>query len=192
MAGVFSACDGEEALPTVHFDEIDEVEQLPQTQPPSEAVGDDEEQEVDPEFRSCTVDEDCDPHEVCFEDVCVGQGRLRVSLAFTADSDFDLHLRTPSGAEIYYRQPLREGGELDVDMCVQACESGVVHVENIYFGDTVPCGTHTAWVENFDGRAAGDFELEIEGDADEWFAGELTDSPGQRSEEFLIDVACDG
>jgi len=102
----------------------------------------------------------CPDGTVCFNGVCVGQGMLRVSLAFSVDSDFDLHLITPGGSEIYFVNTTADGGYLDVDTCVSPCGDGI-HVENIFFEESPPSGVYEVWVENYDGRNAGSFEIEL-------------------------------
>lgn len=108
---------------------------------------------------------DCNPASVCFSEVCVTDGVLRFSLSWTANTDFDLHVVTPDGFEIYWGQKFADGGYLDVDDCIEdECESLVArHVENIVWEEVPPEGTYTAWVENFSGSLAGSFELSVFG-----------------------------
>lgn len=120
----------------------------------------------------CAEDMHCVPNSVCFNEFCVGRGTLRVSLAFSVDSDFDLHLQTPSGEEIYYGNETADGGTLDVDQCVNDCGTSS-HVENIVFNGTAPSGTYEVWVENYDGRNGGPFTIEVAGDVSQTFSGSL-------------------
>ena len=113
------------------------------------------------------------PNSVCFNKYCVGQGTFRVSLGFDADSDFDLHVETPDGSEIYFANELDGHGTLDVDQCIATCGDGP-HVENVVFDNEAERGTYRVWVENFDGRDSGAFEVQVRGDGvNEDFAGEL-------------------
>src|SRR6188768_4544001 len=60
----------------------------------------------------CDETQECVPGSICFNKFCVGEGTLRISLAFDVDSDFDLHVETPTGAEIYYNNKTANGGTL--------------------------------------------------------------------------------
>jgi hypothetical protein len=120
----------------------------------------------------CEETQECIPGSVCFNKYCVGAGSLRVSLAFSVDADFDLHVLTPGGSEIYFFNLEANGGLLDVDQCVAPCGTEP-HVENIVFDDTALSGEYEVWVVNFRGRAAGDFSIEVVGDVSASFQGSL-------------------
>jgi hypothetical protein len=132
----------------------------------------------------CTEAEECIPGSVCFNEFCVGEGVLRVSLAFTADSDFDLHVLTPDNTEIFFGNPVDGGGELDVDQCVGTCGTGA-HAENVVF-TTAASGAYEVWVVNFDGRSAGSFNIEVAGVVNRTFSGSLTATGGEESERFTF------
>jgi hypothetical protein len=125
----------------------------------------------------CDETEECIPGSVCFNRYCVGAGNLRVSVAFSADADFDLHVLTPGATEIYFFAPEGNGGKLDVDQCITSCGTEP-HVENIVFDDTALSGEYEVWVVNFGGRAAGDFSIEVAGDVSAAFQGSLPASAG--------------
>jgi hypothetical protein len=120
----------------------------------------------------CEETRECIPGSVCFNKYCVGAGNLRVSLAFSVDSDFDLHVLTPGGSEISWSNTEANGGTLDVDQCVVSCGTEP-HAENVVFDDTALSGVYEVWVVNFFGRAAGDFRIEVVGDVDASFDGSL-------------------
>jgi hypothetical protein len=120
----------------------------------------------------CEETRECIPGSVCFNKYCVGAGNLRVSLAFTVDADFDLHVLTPGDIEIYFSEPSANGGTLDVDQCISSCGTEP-HAENIVFDDTALSGEYEVWVVNFGGRAAGDFSIEVAGDVSASFQGSL-------------------
>jgi hypothetical protein len=122
--------------------------------------------------EACEETQECIPGSVCFNKYCVGAGNLRVSLAFSVDADFDLHVLTPGGFEIYFAAPEGNGGTLDVDQCVLACGTSP-HAENIVFDDTALSGDYEVWVVNFGGRAAGDFSIQVAGDVEASFQGSL-------------------
>jgi len=122
----------------------------------------------------CVIDSDCVDGSVCFGEVCVQQGIFRVSLSWSAFSDFDLHVRTPDGSEISFQNVSAAGGYLDLDDCVLAeCSEEGVHVENIFFNDAAQAGTYEVWVQNFDGNEAGAFTLEVAGAVEITWNGEL-------------------
>lgn len=127
--------------------------------------------------EACEETRECIPGSVCFNKYCVGAGTLRISLAFTVDADFDLHVLTPADNEIYFFNPVANGGELDVDQCVDSCGSEP-HVENVVFDDTALSGEYQVWVVNFFGRAAGDFRIEVAGDVSATFEGSLPAGDG--------------
>jgi hypothetical protein len=133
----------------------------------------------------CEETEECIPGTICFNKFCVGEGTLRISLAFDVDSDFDLHVETPTAAEIYFAYPEANGGLLDVDQCISMCGTAT-HVENVFFEGTAPSGTYNVWVVNYDGRAAGDFDIEVAGDVEAKFAGTLTATSMEESEHFTF------
>lgn len=119
----------------------------------------------------CNDDIQCIGDAVCFEGTCVGDGNLRVSLAWSAFSDFDLHVVLPNGHEIFYLDPVHSTGRLDIDDCILNCrDNSGTHVENVFFGADAQVGTYRVFIVNFDGRSGGDFALEVDGDGvfDRW------------------------
>ncbi|MBK8265525.1 MAG: hypothetical protein IPK80_29875 [Nannocystis sp.] len=136
----------------------------------------------------CTSDADCEANSVCFNDVCVQQGIFRVSLSWSAVTDLDLHVRTPSGDEVSFSLPEVAGGSLDVDDCVGGLCSNPdgTHVENIFFNSTAAEGTYRAWVVNFDGLSAADFQVEVAGAVTESWSGQLSAEGGAMSEVFVF------
>lgn len=133
----------------------------------------------------CDETEECVPGSVCFNQYCVGAGTLRVSLAFEVDSDFDLHVMTPSGAEIYFVNRTSDGGRLDVDQCISPCGTEP-HAENVVFEESVLPGAYQVWVVNYDGRNTGSFTIQVAGDVTEAFEGTLPATSGAESERFMF------
>jgi uncharacterized protein YfaP (DUF2135 family) len=133
---------------------------------------------------SCKDNAQCQPGTVCFNNYCVGQGSLRFSLAFTVDSDFDLHVQPPGANEIYYAQRDGGGGRLDVDQCVDPCGVGS-HVENVFF-QTPANGNYQFWVVNYEARASGPFEVFVEapGRFSQRYSGFLNPPSGSSSQIF--------
>lgn len=123
----------------------------------------------------------CKERTTCFEGTCVGTGALRFSLSWTVVSDFDLHVKTPSGVEIFFGNSMGMGGELDVDDCVgNSCRSAM-HVENIVFEDDPMPGTYEVWVVNFNGGGSGSFQIQVTGAARGMFTGTLPASANTSS-----------
>ncbi len=133
----------------------------------------------------CDATAECIPGSVCFNEYCVGAGSLRVSLAFEVDSDFDLHVQTPSGDEIYFANRTADAGTLDVDQCISPCGTEA-HAENVVFDGNVLPGQYEVWVVNFDGRAAGDFTIQVAGDVTETFTGSLPATSSSESSRFTF------
>ena len=127
------------------------------------------------EGAECNGPQDCPEEATCFEGVCVGTGELRISLSWDYVSDLDLHVRTPAGDEISFENRSVGGGVLDVDDCVGASclDNSMTHVENIYFPMQPPVGVYQVWVNNFDGRRGGPFEISVSGEASTTFTGTL-------------------
>lgn len=129
----------------------------------------------------------CRAETTCFEGTCVGTGDLRVSLSWTVISDFDLHVRTPSGVEIFYGNKMDGGGELDVDDCVgDSCRSLGTHVENIVFSDNPESGTYEVWVVNFNGSRQGSFTVQISGAVRQTIQGTLPAQAGAQSQRTRV------
>lgn len=136
----------------------------------------------------CESPNDCQQGLTCFENTCVGAGQLRISLSWTAQSDFDLHVITPSMKEIFYANRRADGAELDVDACVGTSTCRRTNVENVFFRSAPPPGTYSIYVRNFNGRFAGAFRLVVSGGGlpNEEFTGNLPANAGADSMRFTI------
>ena len=109
----------------------------------------------------CTRAAECAPLASCYRGFCVGEGYVRVSVAWAVSSDFDLHVKVPDGRTLYEKMPeIERVGRLDVQQCTPSC-TGDRHIENAVLASGAPAGTYEAWVQNYDARAAGDAEIEI-------------------------------
>jgi hypothetical protein len=136
----------------------------------------------------CSSDDDCGGDTVCEAGTCVGQGVLRITLTFEMDTDLDLHVITPSGEEVYFGNPSAAGGVLDVDTCVGLCDDEPVHVENVFFNESLDTGFYEVYVVNFDGRQGGSFRIDVAGAAELSVDGSLSATFGATSEslEFFL------
>ena len=85
-------------------------------------------------------------------------GVITVSMLWQTHDDMDLHVVTPSGAEIYYGNREADGGKLDVDMQVSSFVENPV--ENIFF-ETAEHGIYKAFVHEFSNRTDGETEVLI-------------------------------
>lgn len=126
-----------------------------------------------PEGLECIDDDDCEEGQACFEGICVGTGKLRFSLSWTAATDFDLHLQAPDGTTIDFANPHNAWADLDVDDCVdgECLNPDMPHVENIFLTDGAPRGTYSVFVNNFNGGAEGEYTIEVAGDVSAVFTG---------------------
>ena len=68
-------------------------------------------------------------------DLGAGVGPITVTLGWQTEDDLDLHMITPDGSRIYYRNKTAQGGTLDVDMNAHDSEITIPAIENIFFPD---------------------------------------------------------
>ena len=123
----------------------------------------------------CNGPRECPEGATCFEGVCVGTGALRVSLSWDYVSDLDLYVLTPAGDQISFENQNAGGGVLDVDDCVGGgcLDNSMTHVENIFFPMQPPVGEYRVWINNFDGRRGGPFEIQVSGETSATFTGTM-------------------
>lgn len=130
----------------------------------------------------------CAAGHACFDGVCVGVGRLRFSLSWTAYTDLDLHVLTPGGQEIAFDNAVAGGGELDVDDCVGSNCLAPTHVENIVFADQPTPGLYYVWVVNYNGDQPADFRIDVQGAAQHTFTGTMPQQTGVESMRFRVQI----
>lgn len=128
---------------------------------------------------TCEVTNDCAIGFECTENICAQVEPHRITLSWTVDTDFDLHVRTPNGQELYFNGNSTQawlaaddcyGTSLpNSDAVTNACsdEDGV-HYEDAFllnlYDDTLttqPRLDYEYWVENYDCDTAGDFEIVV-------------------------------
>jgi hypothetical protein len=83
----------------------------------------------------------------------LGTGDVQVTLRWNSNTDLDLHVVDPDGAEIYYYEPSSSsGGQLDVDANADCAPNEMMRnpVENIFwpFGEA-PVGTYQVFVDYY-------------------------------------------
>jgi hypothetical protein len=103
----------------------------------------------------CLTDADCDEGVTCSMGLCVGEGALHFTLTWSAATDLDLHVMTPTSSELYFGNSMVDSGELDRDNT----SGGAGSVENVFFTDP-PVGEFSYWVVNYNGREAASFTLQ--------------------------------
>jgi hypothetical protein len=108
-----------------------------------------------------------------------GTGDVKVTLSFDRLHDLDLHVTEPSGAEIYYQQPLSDsGGRIDLDSGAH-CQPSASNSENIFWPPGgAPAGTYQVSVQNYQQCSPGDiaFTVTVEHDGSvEVFDGSFAD-----------------
>lgn len=102
-------------------------------------------------------------------------GIITISMLWMTTDDMDLHVRTPSGDEIFFGNPRTERGELDIDM--QITEPFVSSpVENIYFTDPER-GKYEVWVYNFTDRTPGSTQVLVR-----------VKIAGRKAQEYVVSV----
>ncbi|MFA4874134.1 MAG: hypothetical protein WC956_01965 [bacterium] len=88
-----------------------------------------------------------------------GGGAVQVTLQWEATVDLDLHVKDPSGEEIFYgHTSSASGGQLDHDDQDGGDASGPAK-ENIYWQSNAPAGTYTVWVRYYGGSGSADYQL---------------------------------
>lgn len=100
----------------------------------------------------------CGTGSACVDGVCIGAGDLRFTLRWDVDTDLDIHVITPTGAEIYFGHRNADSGDLDHDDLGTTTGGG--HVENIYFTDPLS-GEYEFWARNYSGSYSVPFTLEV-------------------------------
>ena len=112
------------------------------------------------------------------ENVGAQSGDITISMLWDSTDDFDLHVFTPDGTEIYYSNPQAAGGELDVDANSDSDNLSSSPVENIYFADPVP-GQYWVYVNNYADRtpdSAGNYLVRVTvGNESRTYTGSLAD-----------------
>ncbi len=137
---------------------------------------------------SCASQAECLADLACFEGTCVGVGALRFSLSWVPQTDFDLHVITPSMKELFWANRSGDNGLLDVDSCVIPTQCRPVNVENVFWRTTPAPGRYRFFVVNFNGRAGGAFRIQVAGAgvAPQEFTGTLPATAQAKSMEFSI------
>ncbi len=137
----------------------------------------------------CSSDNQCGGGQ-CVGGSCEATVPLRISLVWEVQQDIDLHVITPSGEELYYRN--REGaygGRFSQDGCLQTrCDEGT-NTEMVKWNSTPNEGTYEIYAVNYGGGQAVNFQLDILNEGQrERFQGSVGASAGARSGTVAITV----
>lgn len=97
----------------------------------------------------------CQQGQICVNEACVYTGPLRFTLTWDQPGDMDLHIVTPNGSDVNYRQPRGGGGTLDRD------DRTGTGPENIYWPQNPPYGTYLVCVEAFQIVRPTNFTVQI-------------------------------
>jgi 3D (Asp-Asp-Asp) domain-containing protein len=112
----------------------------------------------------CVDDSHCAQQQDCVAGTCVESGPLRISMIWSVPTDLDLHILTPGGEHLWYRnRESADGGRLTSDTCIGgACESdGRAFVESAHWRETPTRGEYTFWAVNYAGQTAASVAFEV-------------------------------
>ena len=116
-----------------------------------------------------------------------GVGPITVTLGWKTEDDLDLHMITPDGSRIYYRNKTAQGGTLDVDMNARESNITIPAVENIFFPDPEN-GHYKVYLRDFRDRtqnASSHWIIKVKvGDAEHVFEGDINNSG---TEQFVFE-----
>jgi hypothetical protein len=110
---------------------------------------------------ACAATLECAGLASCYQGFCVSESFARVSMTWIVASDFDLHVKLPTGEVINAEARLVMGkGRIDVDQCTtpDKCQDNK-HLENIILSGAP--GTYEVWAQNFVPGLAGDATIEV-------------------------------
>ncbi len=116
-----------------------------------------------------------------------GVGPITVTLGWQTGDDLDLHMITPDGSRIYYRNKTAQGGTLDVDMNARESSINIPAVENIFFPDPEN-GHYKVYLRDFRDRTQNSpshWMIKVKvGDAEHVFEGDIDNSG---TEQFVFE-----
>lgn len=139
----------------------------------------------------CQSTRQCTDGLACEQGFCVEQGELRISMAWDTNTDADLHVRTPSGEEIYYRNRVSsDGGQFQKDGCIASrCEDGTLKIEAVIWRGEPTEGTYEFFGLNYDAEEAANlmFEVRYQGQVQR-FSGAVAKTPGATSPIIAVQI----
>lgn len=147
------------------------------------------------EGQACQETEACGGGLACEAGFCANAGELRIALVWEGRTDLDLHIMTPNGEEIYYRNRIAtDGGEFKKDGCIgDRCEGETGPFSEAVLWEGIPtAGTYEMWAINYDGLegVSARFEIRHNGQL-ETFSTQIGAAAGTKSEVFTYAVEGD-
>ncbi len=116
---------------------------------------------------ACVSDRGCGASQDCVADTCVESGPLRITLYWSERTDIDLHILTPTGEKLWYRnRNTNDGGEFASDSCIGGtCIPGSAVLETAHWANEPTRGYYEVWATNYAGEMAvsAKFEILIDG-----------------------------
>lgn len=135
--------------------------------------------------RTCSATTSCATGMDCIENQCVTSSTLRFTLTWQARTDVDLHVLTPTGEELWYRnRNTADGGVFDSDSCIGTrCQTDSVLLENVFWRGAATEGNYTFWSVNYSGTQSVPvvFDVKVNGERNTF---ESTVPAGTNSESY--------
>lgn len=113
--------------------------------------------------RTCSAESTCAAGMECVEGQCVNSGTLRFTLTWQDRTDIDLHVLTPTGEKLWYRnRNTADGGIFDSDSCIGTrCQTDSVLLENVFWSGEATEGNYTFWAVNYSGAQEVAFTVDV-------------------------------
>ncbi|MBA2664792.1 MAG: D-alanyl-D-alanine carboxypeptidase family protein [Bradymonadaceae bacterium] len=121
-------------------------------------------QPTQPTTNTCTSDAQCTGAAECVNKACVKSGSLRFTLTWEANTDLDIHVLTPSGEKLWYRnRNIADGGQFDSDSCIgSTCATSTkLQMESVYWTRAATQGNYQVWAVNYSGTKSVPFTVDV-------------------------------
>jgi len=145
--------------------------------------------------EACAETEACGGGLACEAGFCANAGELRIALIWEGRTDLDLHVVTPNGEEIYYRNRVStDGGQFLKDGCIaDRCDGQSGPFSEAVLWEGIPtAGTYEMWAINYDGVEAASARFEIRHNGQlETYSTQVGGNAGAKSEIFTFAVEGD-
>ncbi|MFU8802292.1 MAG: hypothetical protein ACNA8W_00645 [Bradymonadaceae bacterium] len=142
------------------------------------------------ESGQCRNDAQCGANKDCVQGVCVFTGPLRFTLVWHEGTDLDIHVVTPSGAKLWYRnRNIADGGRFETDACIgSACATAEGPlIESVFWGEEPTHGTYQFWVVNYSGTQSVPFTFDVNHDGERsTHSGTVQASRNAESQRFTL------
>ena len=134
----------------------------------------------------------CGSGKKCVNGACIGSGPMRFTLTWDTGADIDIHVDTPCGETIWYKNKKACGGQLDVDDRCGHHQGAPGGPENIYWEDeSARSGDYVVYVHYYDecGGGSGPTRYQVQirhGDTVTSRSGVLQPGSGVQAEKVKI------